>query len=74
MLRSRLLFLRFKLSKEGRARFFTEFLPLLHKTKTRVLKEHDQVSWYLVYIGTKQASRHKGYAKALMQHTLDQVS
>lgn len=74
LLRSRLLLLRYKLSKEARERFFTEFLPLLHDTKTRVLRENDDNSWYLVYIGTKPGSRGKGFAKALIQHTTSQVN
>lgn len=64
---------RYKLSKEGRKRFFDEFLPLLHDTKLEVMKEHDRNSWYLVYIGTKPNSRGRGYAKTLIEHTSKQV-
>ena len=64
---------RYKLSKEGRKRFFDEFLPLLHDTKHEVLKEHDQNSWYLVYIGTKPGSQRRGYARTLIEHTIRQV-
>ena len=70
---SGLLFLRFKLSSEGRLRFFDEFMPLLHRTKARVMLENDLNSWYLVYIGTKREGRGKGYAKALIQQVTDQV-
>ena len=63
----------YKLSKQGRKRFFDEFLPLLHNTKHEVLKQHDRNSWYLVYIGTKPDSRGKGYARALIEHTTRQV-
>ncbi|KAL9102960.1 MAG: hypothetical protein Q9163_001947 [Psora crenata] len=63
----------YKLSKEGRKRFFDEFLPLLHNTKVEVMKEHDQNSWYLVYLGTKPGSRGKGYARTLIEHTTRQA-
>ncbi|KAL6719204.1 hypothetical protein ACLMJK_003441 [Lecanora helva] len=68
LLRSGLMRLNFKLSKEGKKRFFTEFIPLLHNTKHEVLGEDDDDSWYLVYIGTKPDSRGKGYARALIEH------
>lgn len=74
MLRSRMLFLRCKLSTEGNKRFFTEFIPLLHDTKHDVLGKYDDDSWYLVYIGTKPGSRGKGYAKTLIEYTTKQVS
>ena len=64
---------RYKLSKEGRKRFFDEFLPLLHNTKLEVMKEHDQNSWYLVYIGTKPGSRGNGYARTLIEQNTKQV-
>jgi len=35
-----------------------------------VLKERDDQSLYLVYIGSKPSARGKGYAKALIQHGL----
>lgn len=66
--------LSWKLSKEGKKRFFTEFLPLLHDTKHEVLGKDDDNSWYLVYVGTKVASRGKGYAKALIEHVTKRVS
>ncbi|KAL8765639.1 MAG: hypothetical protein Q9209_007371, partial [Squamulea sp. 1 TL-2023] len=58
----------FKLSSEGKSRFQKEFLPLLHRTKAEVLGSLDNDSWYLVYIGTKPASRGKGYARKLIEH------
>lgn len=74
MLWSGMFGLNWKLSKEGKKRFFDEFLPLLHDTKHRVLgKENDANSWYLVYIGTKPGSRGKGYAKSLIEYTTKQV-
>ncbi|KAL9127754.1 MAG: hypothetical protein Q9217_003437 [Psora testacea] len=73
VIRSGMYKFRYKLSKEGRKRFFHEFLPLLHNTKLDVMKEHDQNSWYLVYIGTKPGSRGKGYASALIEYTTRQA-
>ncbi|KAI9827151.1 MAG: hypothetical protein M1832_005287 [Thelocarpon impressellum] len=37
----------YRLSKEGRKRFFAEFLPLLHDTKRDVLGRRDADSYYL---------------------------
>ena len=65
--------LRFKFSKEGRIRFYDEFLPLLHKLKHEVLGQDDAHAWYLVYIGTKSNSRGKGFAKALIEYTTKQA-
>lgn len=58
--------LNYQLSSEGRKRFFHEFLPLLNDTKAQVLGPRDDQSWYLVYIGTKPASRGKGYARKVI--------
>lgn len=60
--------LNWKLSKEGRTRFFQEFLPLLASTKAEVLGDRDNHAWYLNYIGTKASSRGKGYARQLIEH------
>ena len=68
IMRSGMWRLNFRFSAEGKRRFFHEFLPLLHKSKLEVLKDRDADSWYLVYIGTKSASRGKGYAKRLIEH------
>jgi GNAT superfamily N-acetyltransferase len=58
-----------RLSPEGRARFFDRFMPLLHDTKRRVLgARRDADSWYLVYLGTRPAARRMGYARALIEH------
>ena len=65
--------LRYQLQPEGRKRFFNEFLPLLHTTKHDVMKEHDDNSWYLVYIGTKPEARGRGYARALIEMVTNQV-
>lgn len=58
----------YKFSKEGKDRFFNEFLPLLSTTKAEVLGDRDGSSWYLNYIGTKAGSRGKGYARQLIEH------
>lgn len=68
MFRSGMWRLYYRLSAEGKKRFFTEFLPLLHDTKHAVLGEHDDDSWYLVYIGTRPSSRGRGYARKLIEH------
>jgi ribosomal protein S18 acetylase RimI-like enzyme len=68
ILRSGMWRLNYKLTTEGRARFFNEFLPLLGDSKTRVMGARDADSWYLVYIGTKASARGKGYAKSLITH------
>ena len=65
--------LHWKLSREGKKRFFDEFLPMLHDTKQSVLGPDDDNAWYLVYIGTRPGSRGKGYAKSLIEYTTKQV-
>ncbi|KAI9847771.1 MAG: hypothetical protein M1838_000770 [Thelocarpon superellum] len=50
----------FRLSRQGRQRFFDEFLPLLQDTKQEVLGERDDESYYLVYLGTKRKEQRKG--------------
>ncbi|KAK5079191.1 hypothetical protein LTS08_003659 [Lithohypha guttulata] len=71
ILRSGMWRLNWQLSKEGRTRFFKEFLPLLASTKTEVLGERDNHAWYLNYIGTKAGSRGNGYARRLIEHVGD---
>lgn len=73
ILRSGMWRLLFKLSREGKARFYKEFLPILHDTKERVLGERDAKSYYLVYLGTKPSARGKGYARRLIEHGLAMV-
>lgn len=68
LLRSGLWRLRYQLSPEGKARFFKEFLPLLHDTKAEVLGARDPDAWYLVYLGTKVEARGKGYARRVMEY------
>ncbi|RMZ75242.1 hypothetical protein DV738_g5578, partial [Chaetothyriales sp. CBS 135597] len=73
ILRSGMWRLNWMLTKEGRDRFFKEFLPLLHKTKAEVMGDRDADSWYLNYIGTRKESRGKGYAKKLMQYVIKEA-
>lgn len=68
ILRSGMWRLSYLLSREGRKRFFDEFLPLLNDTKAQVMGERDQDSWYLVYIGTKPSGRGKGYARKVIDY------
>ena len=56
-----------KLSEEGKQRWFVEFMPLLHQTKHDVLGKDDSDSFYLVYLGTREAARGKGYARRLVE-------
>ncbi|KAH0547641.1 hypothetical protein FGG08_000130 [Glutinoglossum americanum] len=72
-LRSGIWRLHYKLSLEGRKRFFTEFLPLLHDTKQDILGERDSDSYYLVYLGSLPSAKGKGYAKKLVQHMTKQA-
>lgn len=71
--RSGLWRLYYKLSAEGRQRFFTEFFPLLHHTKASVLGPRDEDSYYLVYLGTKNVARGKGLAKKVINHMIAQA-
>ena len=60
--------LMYKLSANGRKRFFSEFLPLLERTKVEVLgKQRAADCYYLVYIGTKSSCRGMGLAKRLIE-------
>lgn len=68
ILRSGMWRLYYKLCREGKARFYSEFLPLLHETKHEVMGQRDNESYYLVYLGTKPSARGKGYAKKLIEH------
>lgn len=74
ILRSGMWRLTFQLSSEGKKRFFDEFLPLLHTTKEEVMGKRDAECWYLVYLGTKPASRGKGCARKLVEHITQRVS
>ncbi|KAF2275537.1 uncharacterized protein EI97DRAFT_63665 [Westerdykella ornata] len=65
--------LNYRLSAEGKRRFFKEFLPLLHDVKHTALRERDDDSWYLVYIGTRPSVRGKGHARKLIEHVTRQA-
>lgn len=65
--------LNYRLSAEGKRRFFNEFLPLLHDTKHSTLGERDDDSWYLVYIGTRPSGRGKGHCRKLVEHVTQQA-
>ena len=73
ILRSGMWRLLYKLSAEGRTRFYTEFFPLLHDTKHEIMGERDGDSYYLVYLGTKPSARNNGYARKLVEHMNAQV-
>jgi len=73
ILRSGMWRLYFKLSAEGKKRFYSEFLPLLHHTKEEVLGNRDNDSYYLVYLGSKPSARGKGYAKKLIEHMTERA-
>ncbi|KAF9739373.1 hypothetical protein PMIN03_001797 [Paraphaeosphaeria minitans] len=65
--------LNYRLSAEGKRRFYNEFLPLLHDTKLGTLGGRDADSWYLVYIGTSLRGRGKGNASKLIRHVTSQA-
>jgi ribosomal protein S18 acetylase RimI-like enzyme len=60
--------LNYRLSPEGKRRFFDEFLPLLHDTMHTTLGDREDGAWYLVYLGTKPVGRGKGHARKLIEH------
>jgi ribosomal protein S18 acetylase RimI-like enzyme len=60
--------LNYRLSQEGKRRFFDEFLPLLHDTMHTTLGDREHEAWYLVYIGTRPSGRGKGHARKLIEH------
>ncbi|EUC45452.1 hypothetical protein COCMIDRAFT_95528 [Bipolaris oryzae ATCC 44560] len=60
--------LNFRLSAEGKRRFFGEFIPLLHDTMHTTLGDRELEAWYLVYIGTRPSGRGKGHARKLIEH------
>jgi len=72
-LRSGLWRLHYRLSRVGHARFFTDFMPLLHDTKHNVLQDRDSNSWYLVYLGTRPGARRRGLARALVEDVMVQA-
>jgi len=73
ILRSGMWRLWYKLSSEGKKRFYNEFLPLLHETKHKVMGSRDDDSYYLVYLGSKPSARGKGYARKLIEHMTERA-
>lgn len=59
-------FWRFTLITAKRHQSFKTPFPLLHQTKAGVLGARDNDSYYLVYIGTKEASRGQGLATKMV--------
>ncbi|KAI0165486.1 hypothetical protein GGR57DRAFT_121866 [Xylariaceae sp. FL1272] len=68
ILRSGMWRLYYQLSAEGRRRYYTELLPLLHDTKHEVMGERDSDCYYLVYLGTKPSGQKRGYGRKLIEH------
>lgn len=68
MFRSGMWRLNYRLSAEGKRRFFDEFLPLLHDTMHTTLGDQELEAWYLVYLGTRTSGRGKGHARKLIEH------
>ncbi|KAL6710270.1 hypothetical protein ACN47E_009216 [Coniothyrium glycines] len=68
MFRSGMWRLNYRLSAEGKRRFFDEFVPLLHDTMHSTLGDRELDTWYLVYIGSRPSGRGKGHARKLIEH------
>lgn len=73
LIRSGMWRLYYKLSSEGRKRFFNEFFQLLHDSKLKTMGDRDSESYYLVYLASKPSARGKGYARKLIEHMTDRV-
>jgi GNAT superfamily N-acetyltransferase len=73
ILRSGMWRLYYKLSAEGRQRFYSEFLPLMHDTMYDVLGPRAEDCYYLVYLGSKPSARGKGYARKLIEDVMAMV-
>ncbi|KAH8155400.1 uncharacterized protein LAJ45_00410 [Morchella importuna] len=56
-----------KLTKEGKKRYFEEFLEVLHQTKVNAMGDQDKDAWYLVYLGVTPDARGRGYARKLIE-------
>ncbi|TGZ77381.1 hypothetical protein EX30DRAFT_344164 [Ascodesmis nigricans] len=63
----------FKLTAEGRKRYFGEFMEKLHDTKVNALGELDNDAWYLVYIGVTPKARGRGYSRKLIEHVTNKL-
>ncbi|KAL7269135.1 hypothetical protein RUND412_008212 [Rhizina undulata] len=73
VLRSGMWRLWYKLTKEGKRRYFEEFLEVLHRTKEEVMGEQDKDAWYLVYVGVVPSARGRKYAKKLIEYVTQKV-
>ncbi|KAF3935598.1 hypothetical protein ABW19_dt0204136 [Dactylella cylindrospora] len=58
----------YKLTKEGRRRYFHETFALAAHTKVDILGDRDPSSWYLTFLGTLPAARGLGYARKLVEY------
>jgi GNAT superfamily N-acetyltransferase len=63
-----------QLSREGRRRYYGELIPVLHDAKAAVMGARDADCYYLVYIGTKEGSRGRGFAGKLLRDMIAKVS
>ncbi|KAJ8112437.1 hypothetical protein ONZ43_g5398 [Nemania bipapillata] len=68
ILRSGMWRLYYQLSAEGRRRYYSELLPVLHQTKHEVMGDRDDDCYYLVYLGTKPSGQRRGYGRKLIDH------
>ena len=73
VLRSGLWRLWWRLSAEGRRRYYDELMPLLHGTKLDVLGPRAHDCYYLAYLGTKPSGRGRGYARKLIEQMAARV-
>ncbi|VBB77424.1 Conserved hypothetical protein [Yarrowia lipolytica] len=59
----------YKFGKEGRIRYFKEYLPKIDEARERHLKPEDAYNvWYLGYLGTLPSARGKGLSRKLVEH------
>ncbi|CUS15794.1 unnamed protein product [Tuber aestivum] len=63
----------YKLTKEGKRRYFDEFMEILHRTKESVMGAQDSDTWYLVYVGVIPSARGRGYARKLIEYVTKQL-
>ncbi|KAL5601069.1 hypothetical protein BROUX41_005898 [Berkeleyomyces rouxiae] len=73
ILRSGLWRLQYKLSSEGRRRYYTEVVPKLDRLKQKIMGKRDGDCYYLVYLATKPSCQGKGYGSKLIQHMIQQA-
>lgn len=73
IMRSGMWRLYYQLSAEGRRRYYSELLPVLHQTKHEVMGDRDDDCYYLVYLGTKPSGQRRGYGRKLIDHMAAKV-